>query len=67
MIMHVELSMMSGEDGCCSVLFDTLAGVSVLGVIWSELIMTSAISCPSAVISVRVPKSGVCVYISGQD
>ena len=34
----------SGEDVCCSVLFGTLVGVSVLSVIWSELLMTSAIS-----------------------
>ena len=36
----------SGEDVCCSVLFGTLVGVSGLSVIWSELLMTSAISCP---------------------
>ena len=33
--------MISVEDVCCSVVFGTL--VSVL---WSELLMTSAISCP---------------------
>ena len=31
---------------CCSVLFDTLVGVFVFTVMWSELLMTSAISCP---------------------
>ena len=34
----------SGEDVCCSVVFDTLVGV--FSVIWSELLMTSANSCP---------------------
>ena len=36
----------SGEDVCCSVVFCTLVGVSVFSVIWSELLMTSANSCP---------------------
>ena len=36
----------SGEDLCCTVVFGTLVGVSVFSVIWSELLMTSAISCP---------------------
>ena len=35
----------SGEDVCCSVVFCTLVGVSVFSVMWSELLMTSAISC----------------------
>ena len=34
----------SGEDICCSVLFGTL--VDVFSIMWSELLMTSAISCP---------------------
>ena len=33
--------MISGEDVCCSVVFGTLVCV-----MWSELLMTSAISCP---------------------
>ena len=44
--------MISGEDVCCSVVFGTLAGVFgtlagvfVFSVMWSELLMTSAISC----------------------
>ena len=56
MIVRVELStmsdcivclntvVMSGEDVCCSVVFGTLVGV--FSVMWSELLMTSAISCP---------------------
>ena len=36
----------SGEDVCCSAVCDTLVGVSVFSVMWSELLMTSAISCP---------------------
>ena len=35
-----------GEDVCCSVVFGTLVGVSVFSVICSELLMSSAISCP---------------------
>ena len=31
------------DDVCCSVLLDTLVGV--FSVMWSELLMTSAISC----------------------
>ena len=33
----------SGDDVCCSVVFGTLVGV--FSVKWSELLMTSAISC----------------------
>ena len=36
----------SGADVCCSVVFGTLVGGFVFSVIWSELLMTSAISCP---------------------
>ena len=56
----------SGDDVCCSVEFDTLVGVFVFGVMWSELLMSAAISCPLS-ISVRVPESKVCVHISGED
>ena len=35
-----------GEDVCCSVMFGTLVVVFVFSVMWSELLMTSAISCP---------------------
>ena len=35
-----------GGDVCCSVLFGTLVGVFVFSVIWSDFLMTSAISCP---------------------
>ena len=35
----------SGEYVCCSVVFVTQVGVSVCGVIWSEWLVTSAISC----------------------
>ena len=54
MIVRVELSMysvldtveISGEDVCCIVVFGNLVGVFVFSVMWSELLMTSAISCP---------------------
>ena len=38
--------LISGDDVCCSVEFATLVGVIVFSVMWSELLMTSAISCP---------------------
>ena len=37
---------MSGDDVCCSVVFVTLVVVFVFSVMWSELLMTSAIRCP---------------------
>ena len=36
----------TGDDVCCSVVFVTLVGVVVFSGMWSELLMTSAISCP---------------------
>ena len=35
-----------GEDVCCSVVFGTLVGGFVFSVMWSGLLMTSAICCP---------------------
>ena len=34
------------DDVCCSVVLGTLVGVFVFSVMWSELLMRSAISCP---------------------
>ena len=42
----LDTVVMSGEDICCSVVFGTLFGVFAFSVMWSELLMTSAISCP---------------------
>ena len=39
----LDTVVISGEDVCCSVVFGTLVGV--FSVMWSELLMTSAISC----------------------
>ena len=36
----------SGEDVCCSVVSGALVGVLVFSVMWSGLLLTSAISCP---------------------
>ena len=36
----------SGEDVCCSVVFGTMVCVFVFSFMWSELLLTSAISCP---------------------
>ena len=38
----LDTVVMSGDDVCCSV----VVGVFVFSVMWSELLMTSAISCP---------------------
>ena len=42
----LDTVVISGEDVCCSGVFCTLVGVFVFSVMWSELLMTSAISCP---------------------
>ena len=42
----LDTVVMSGDDVCCSVVFGTLVGVFVFSVMWFELLMTSAISCP---------------------
>ena len=40
----LDTVVISGEHVCCSMVFGTLVGV--FRVIWSELLMPSAISCP---------------------
>ena len=42
----LDTVVISGGDSCCSVVFVTLVGVFVFSVMWSELMVTSAISCP---------------------
>ena len=42
----LDTGVISGEDVCCGVVFHTLVGVFVFSFMWSELLMTSAISCP---------------------
>ena len=42
----LDTVVITGEDVCCSVVFGTLVGVFVFSVMWSELLMTSAIICP---------------------
>ena len=42
----LDTVVISGEDVCCSVMFSTLVDVSVFSIMWSELLMTSTISCP---------------------
>ena len=42
----LDTVVISGEAICCIMVFGTLVGVSVFSVIWSELLMTSAIRCP---------------------
>ena len=48
-----------GEDVCCSVVFGTL--VCVFRVMWSQLLMTSDISCPLWS-SVYECQRGVCAF-----
>ena len=42
----LDTVVISDEDVCCSVVFCHLVGASVFSVMWSELLMTSSISCP---------------------
>ena len=42
----LDTVVISDDYVCCSVVFYTLVGVFVFSVVWSELLMTSAISCP---------------------
>ena len=45
-VLLLDTVVISGEDGCCSVVFGTLVGVVMFSVMWSQLLMTSTISCP---------------------
>ena len=63
----LDTVVISGDDVCYSVVLDTLVGVFVFGVMCSELLMISAISCPLWSSVYRVPESGGCVHISGED
>ena len=45
----LDTLVISGDDVCCSVVLGTQVGVFVFSVMWSELLMTSAISCPQRV------------------
>ena len=40
----VEIVVMSGDVACCSVVYGTLAGVSVFSMMCSELLIVSEIS-----------------------
>ena len=42
----LDTVVISVEDVCCSVVFDTLVGVFMFSVMWSELLMLSAMCCP---------------------
>ena len=41
----LDTVVISDDDVCCSVVLDTLVGVFVFRVMWSELLITSTISC----------------------
>ena len=63
----LDTVVMSGDDVCCSVVFGTLVGVFVFSVMWSELLMTSAISCPLWSSVYECQRVEVCVHISGEE
>ena len=42
----LDTVVISDDDVCCSVVFGTLVVVFVFSVMWSELLMLSAITCP---------------------
>ena len=42
----LDTVVISGEDVCCSVVFGTLVAVFVFSIMWSELLMPSAMCCP---------------------
>ena len=63
----LDTMVISGDDVCCSVVFGTLVCVCLLSVLWSELLMTSAISCHLGSSVYEFPESGVCVQIPGED
>ena len=44
----LDTVVMSGDDVCCSVVFGILVGAFVFSVMWSELLMTSAIRFTAA-------------------
>ena len=52
-----------GDDVCCSVVFGTRVGVLVFSVMWFDLFMTSAISCP-LLSSVYEGQRVECAFIS---
>ena len=55
--------MIAGEDDCCGVVFGTLFSVFLFSVMWSELLMTSAINC-SMLSSVYECQREECVFSS---
>ena len=60
----LDTMVISGEKVCCSVVFGTLVVVFVFSGMWSELLMTSAITCH---LWSSVTDPGMYVHISGED
>ena len=48
-VVMIDTVVISGDEFCCSVVIGTLVGMSVFSVLWCDLLMTSAISCPLSV------------------
>ena len=63
----LDTVVMSGDYVCYSVVFGTLFGVFVFSVMWSELQMTSAISCPLWSSVYECQRVEMCVHISSED
>ena len=53
----LDTVVISVDDVCCSAVFNTLVVVFVFSVMWSELLMTSVISCT---LWSSVYETGVC-------
>ena len=64
----LDTVVISGDDVCCSVVFDTLVGVFVFSVVCYVVRVANDIFylLASVIISVRVPESGVCIHIFGK-
>ena len=62
----LDTVVISDEDVCCSMVFGTLVGVFVFSVMWSEMLMRSAISCPMWLLVYECQRME-CAIISDED
>ena len=60
----LDTMVISGDYVCCSVVFGNLVGVFVFSVMWSELLMTSAISCSVMLSSMYECERVECAFTS---
>ena len=59
----LDTVVISGDYICCSVVFVNLVVVLVFSVMWSELLVTSAINCPLWSSVYECLKWSVCLHI----